>query len=232
LPAGNGARRAVTDERVPSGRLALTITASAIVYVACTVAAAAQARFDVLASDTVGGIKGLTAYTVRDNQTASCYTVFVLDAETGAGSNAAMPSLSPRLNADQIRAVQTAQALRDLRAERDRQVMDLRGRTFTMWTIDYDMAREHIEQEYERGVSALLPDVYPSAQVAPDLRTTSPDALDAAVRRAIAEGDAITAALAGSSADPRVLALLERIEAARLSRLAVSSAVRCPSPAK
>jgi hypothetical protein len=222
----------VTDERVRSGRLALTIAASAIVYVACSVAAAAQARFDVLASDTVGGIKGLTAYTVRDNQTASCYTVFVLDAEMGAVSNAAMPSLSPPLNADQIRTVQTAQALRELRAERDRQVMNLRGRTFTMWTIDYDMAREHIEQEYERGVSALLPDVYPSAQVAPDLRTTSPDALDAAVGRAIAEGDAITAALAGSSADQRVLGLLERIEAARLSRLAVSSAVRCPPSAK
>jgi hypothetical protein len=222
----------VTDERIRSGRLALTFAGSAIVYVACTVAAAAQARFDLLASDTVGGIKGLTAYTVRDNQTASCYTVFVLDAETGAGANAAMPSPSPPLNADQIRAVETAQTLRELRAERDRQMMDLRGRTFTMWTIDYDMAREHIEQEYERGVGAVLPDVYPSAQVAPDLRTTSRDALDGAVRRAIAEGDAITAALIGSSADQRVLTLLERIEAARQSRLAVSSPVRCPPSAK
>ena len=222
----------MTDERIRSGRLALTFAGSAIVYVACTVAAAAQARFDLLASDTVGGIKGLTAYTVRDNQTASCYTVFVLDAETGAGANAAMPSPSPPLNADQIRAVETAQTLRELRAERDRQMMDLRGRTFTMWTIDYDMAREHIEQEYERSVGAVLPDVYPSAQVAPDLRTTSRDALDSAVRRAIAEGDAITAALIGSSADQRVLTLLERIEAARQSRLAVSSAVRCPPSAK
>ena len=232
MPAGNGARRVVTDERIRSGRLALTFAGSAIVYVACTVAAAAQARFDVLASDTVGGIKGLTAYTVRDNQTASCYTVFVLDAETGAGANAAMPSPSPPLNADQIRAVETAQTLRELRAERDRQMMDLRGRTFTMWTIDYDMAREHIEQEYERSVGAVLPDVYPSAQVAPGLRTTSREALDTAVDRAIAEGDALTAALAGSSAEQRVLAMLERIDAARLSRLAVSSAVRCPPAAK
>jgi hypothetical protein len=232
LPAGNGARRVVTDERVRSGRLALTIAGSAIVYVACSVAAAAQARFDLLASDTVGGIKGLTAYTVRDNQTASCYTVFVLDAEKGAVSNAAMPSLSPPLNADQIRTVQMAQTLSELRAERDRQMMDLRGRTFTMWTIDYDMAREHIEQQYERAVGALLPDVYPSAQVAPDLRTTSRDALDAAVGRAIADGEAITAALAGSSAEQRVLTLLERIETARLSRLAVSSPVRCPPSAK
>ena len=222
----------MTDERIRSGRLALTFAGSAIVYVACTVAAAAQARFDVLASDTVGGIKGLTAYTVRDNQTASCYTVFVLDAEKGAGSNAAMPSLSSPLNADQLRAVQTAQTLRDLKAERDRQVTNLRGRTFTMWTIDYDIAREHIEQEYERGVGALLPDVYPYAQVAPGLRTTSREALDTAVGRALAEGDAITAALAGSSAEQRVLTLLERIEAARQSRLAVSSAVRCPSSAK
>jgi len=222
----------VTDERVRGGRLALAITGSAIVYVACTVAAAAQARFDLLASDTVGGIKGLTAYTVRDNQTASCYTVFVLDAEKGAVSNGAKPSLSPPLNGDQIRTVQTAHTLRELRAERDRQVMDLRGRAFTMWTIDYDMAREHIEEEYERAVGALLPEVYPSAQVAPGLRTTSRDALDTAVGRAIAEGDAITAALAGASADERVLGLLERIEAARLSRLAVSSAVRCPPSAK
>ena len=186
---------------------------------------------DLLASDTVGGIKGLTAYTVRDNQTASCYTVFVLDAEKGTVSNA-MPSISPPLNADQLRSVHTAQTLRDLKAERDRQVTDLRRRTFTLWTIDYDMAREHIEQEYERGVGALLPDVYPSAQVAPGLRTTSPEALEAAVGRAIAQGDAITAALDGSSADQRVVALLERIETARQSRLAVSSAVRCPPSAK
>ena len=53
--------------------------------------------------------------------------------------------------------MQTAQTLRELRAERDRQVMDLRGRTITMWTIDYDMAREHIEQGAKRGVGALLP---------------------------------------------------------------------------
>ena len=92
--------------------------------------------------------------------------------------------------------------------------------------------RKHIDQEYERSVGALLPGIYPAAQVSPDLRTTSPDALDTAVGRAIAEGDAITAALAGSSADQRVLGLLERIEAARLSRLAVSSAVRCPPSAK
>lgn len=218
----------MTDARVHSGRLALAIAGSAIVCVAGTVASG-QTRFDLLASDTVGGINGLTAYTLRDNQTASCYTVFVLDAAKGSATT---PSPSPPLNADQLRSVQTAQTLRDLKAERDRQVMNLRGRLFTLWTIDYDMAREHIEQEYERGVGALLPEVYPSAQVAPGLRTTSREALDTAVGRAIAEGDAIAAALAGSSAEQRVLAVLERIDAARLSRLAVSSAVRCPPAAK
>jgi hypothetical protein len=221
----------VTDECIRGARLALAIAGSAMVCVVCAVAAAAQTRFDLLASDRIGGINGLTAYTVRDNQTASCYTVFVLDADTSVRSSA-RPSPSEPLNADQRRSVQTAQMLRDLKAERDRQVMDLRGRTFTMWTIDYDMARERIEQEYERGVGALLPDVYPSAQVAPELRTTSPEARDSAVGRAIAEGDAMTAALAGSSADQRALALLERVETARLSRLAVSSAVRCPPSAK
>ena len=222
----------MTDARDRNGRLEGAISGSVMVCVFCTVAAAAQTRFDLVASDTVGGINGLTAYTVRDNQTASCYTVFVLDAEKGVASNAAMPPISLPLNADQLRSVHTAQTLRDLKAERDRQVMDLRRRTFTLWAIDYDMAREHIEQEYERGVGALLPDVYPSAQVAPGLRTTSREALDTAVDRAIAEGDALTAALAGSSAEQRVLAMLERIDAARLSRLAVSSAVRCPPAAK
>jgi hypothetical protein len=218
----------VTDARVRRGRLALAIAAPVMVCVACTVASA-QTRFDLLASDSVGGINGLTAYTLRDNQTASCYTVFVLDAAKGS---VATSSPSPPLNADQLRSMQTAQTLRDLKAERDRQVMELRGRMFTLWTIDYDMAREHIEQDYERGVGALLPEVYPSAQVAPGLRTTSREALDTAVGRAIAEGDAITAAQAGSSAEQRVLAVLERIDAARLSRLAVSSAVRCPPAAK
>jgi hypothetical protein len=219
----------VTDAPVRSGRLALAIAGFMVVSAVCSAAAAAQTRFDLLASDTVGGINGLTAYTVRDNQTASCYTVFVLD---GARGSATPPSPSPPLNDDQLRSVQTAQTLRDLKAERDRQVMELRGRMFTLWTIDYDMAREHIEQEYERSVGALLPEVYPAAQNSPDLRTTSREVLDTAVSRAIAEGDAITAALAGSSADQRVLALLERIEAARLSRLAVSSTVRCPPSAK
>src|SRR4051812_46133772 len=78
LPAGSGARRVVTDARGHSGHRALAVTGFVIVGVLCGVAAAAQTRFDLLARDSVAGINGLTAYTVRDNQTASCYTVFVL----------------------------------------------------------------------------------------------------------------------------------------------------------
>ncbi len=219
----------MTDERVRGGHRELAILTSVMVLVAGAGTAAAQARFDLLASDGVGGISGLTAYTVRDNRTASCYTVFVLDGEKRAELNAARPSPPPPLNPEQQRAVERADALRDARAERDRQVVDLRARSYTMWTIDYDMAREQIEQDYERTVAAVLPEVYPSAQVAPDLRTTSREALDAAVGRALAEGAAATAALEPPPADQRLLALLERIDTTRTSRLAVSSPVRCPA---
>ena len=219
----------MTDERVRGRLRELAILGSVMVLVAGAGAAAAQARFDLLASDGVGGINGLTAYTIRDNRTASCYTVFVLDGEKGAGSNAARPSPPPALNPEQLRAVQRADTLREARAERDRQVVELRTRSNTLWTIDYEMARERIEQDYERSVGAVLPELYPSAQVAPGLRTTSREALDAAVGRALAEGDAAAAALAPPPVDQRLLALLERIDTTRTSRLAVSSPVRCPA---
>src|SRR5436190_3101165 len=59
-------------------------TLTAIGVAACCVCsmvtppAVAQSRFEVLGAESVAAIEGLNVYTIRDNQMASCYTVFVI----------------------------------------------------------------------------------------------------------------------------------------------------------
>ena len=53
-----------------------------------------------------------------------------------------------------------------------------------------------------------MPQLYPSAQVAPGWPTTTPDELAAAVRRAIAEGDAVDTAAARSATEEELFRLI------------------------
>jgi hypothetical protein len=177
--------------------------------IAATIAASvdAQSRFRVLAVDAIDELKGLQIYTIRDEQTASCYGL-VLIGSTGLES---LPfSNDPRAaDPDADRKIRLAHALRDLLATRDRQIAGLQSRhTDGPGTVHYESDREQIEQEYEQGVRALIPQLYPSAQVAPGWRTTSPDALNDAVRRALTEGDAVDAAAARSASDEQLRRLI------------------------
>ena len=200
------------------------IAVGTIAWLAIAAAAPAQSRFDVLGNDAVNGLNGMTVYTVRDNRTAQCFTLFVTEGDRGATSlPLAIPPPEP--TPEQLHKIDAAHALRDIQAEHNRQILALRSRTL-FWVNDYVYDRERIDQEYERAVSTLLPGLYPSASVAPGWPTTSRQEMDAAVNRAITEGDAVAAALARAPLDDRLRALLERTDAARVPRVAVTG----PSP--
>jgi hypothetical protein len=219
----------VADHRLPTGvRLPAILGALAALWTCLASSATAQARFDVVTGDKVGGVSGLDVYTIRDKQTATCYTLFVLDAARGGDSR--LPALppAPELSSDQLDKVRLAETLRDLQAERDRELSDLQARTNNLWVFDYEINRAQIEQDYENAVIHLLPGLYPSAQVAPGLPTSSRGEVDAAVSRAMAEGDAITSR---SAVDERLLTLLEHFAASQglAPVTSVSGPVPCPA---
>jgi len=212
--------------------LRVAAVAAWVCWVGVPVATAQQGRFEIVGTDAVSGANGLTVYTIRDNRAAHCYTLFVTGGGEGAAPAGVPPPLVPSMTQDEADRVHTADALRALKTERDRHIIELRGRMSMMWTIDYTLAREHIEDEYERQVGAILPDLYPPSQIAPGYRTTSRADLDGAVSRAIADGDTVMAAIARAPLEQRFAALLERVDAARGARVAVSGPSPCPGTAK
>ena len=208
----------------------LATVALGVCWICVSHATAGQVRFDVVATDAVSGVNGLTVYTIRDNRAARCYTLFVVDGDKSA-TPAGVP-LVPSMTDEEAEKVRTADGLRALKVERDRRILQLRARAGTMWTIDYTVERERIEEEYEHRVGALLPDLYPPSQVAPGFRTMSREERDGAVTRAIAEGDTVIAAIARAPLEERLATLLERADPARAARVAVSGPSPCPSPGK
>jgi len=200
---------------------------AAALLVARPPAGGAQTRFELLSKETIAPIKGMSVYTIRDNKAGRCYSLFVLDPE---GVPLDTPAPSAAQAAEQTAKARLAQSLKDAGGVRDQKMTDLRQRVGSMWTAEYEASRERIEQEYERTVVALLPDMYPSAQVAPGFRTTPRDKLDEAVRRAIADSDGAAAAQARSSVDERTLALLERLD--RRASLTVSGPSPCQAEPK
>ncbi len=82
--------------------------------------AVAQSRFEVLGADSVAAIEGLNVYTIRDNQMASCYTVFVIHpADAPPTSLAVQQPASPPTPA-QLERSHVAQTLKDAIATRER----------------------------------------------------------------------------------------------------------------
>jgi hypothetical protein len=184
--------------------------------------ASAQARFDVLSGESVAAVTGLKVYTIRDNQITSCYSVFVLDGPAFPLAEAAPPP-APEL-AEKTRV---AQALKDAMAARERRVAELQQRRLT-WAITYGNERERIQAEYEQTVRGVLPGLYPSAQVAPGWPTTTPQELNAAVQRAIADAEASAAAETSFKIQERIEYLLRQATAS--AKLAVTGPVSCPAP--
>jgi len=185
--------------------------------------AAAQSRFELLGRDAVAAVTGLTVYTIRDGVTASCYMLFVLDPAQSPAPSPAEEVLTP----EQLERARVAQLLRDAIAERNRRIVDLRSRSTSMWTVQYETLLQQIDSDYEQTVRSLLPGLYPRAQVAPGWPTSSPDEVAAAVRTAIADGDSVMNTVARQSG---VEALMQRLlNGAASTRLAAAGPFGCPA---
>ena len=185
--------------------------------------AAAQGRFELIGGDTIAAVQGLTVYTVRDRRTAVCYTLFVLGPPDGGSSGYTVQE--PVLTAEDLGKIRVAETLKQAAALRDRKIAALQSRTGTEWVAQNQAEHERIDDEYASVVRSVLPGVYPPGRLSPAWRTTTPDALDEAVRRAIADADALTAAAARSTLDDQVLQRLNWIT--QSARLAVAGPVTC-----
>ena len=197
---------------------------------ACVIAtssgAAAQGRFELLDGDSIAAVQGLNVYTVRDRRTAVCYTLFVLGSVNAAWSNNSVPP--PVLTSEELAKIRVAQTLREAATLRDRKIAELRSRPHAGWPGQDEAAQERINDEYASVARSVLPDVYPPGRLAPAWRSTTQEELDDAVRRAIADGDAVTAATARSTSEGQLLQLLNQIS--QSARLAVAGPVACAPP--
>jgi len=189
--------------------------------------AAPQSRFELLGQEPVAAVTGLTVYTIRDSVTAGCYTLFVLDPDQLPPPSPAETAVTEVLTPEQLERVRVAELLRDAIAVRNRSIVDLRNRSSSfMWVNQYETLRQQIDSDYEQTVRSLLPDLYPSATVAPGWPTSSPDEVAAAVRTAIADGDNALNAARQSEVD----ALMQRLlKGAASTRLAAAGPLACPA---
>jgi hypothetical protein len=164
--------------------------------------ASAQPRFELLTRDKIAAVSGLQIITIRDNQLAACYTIFVLESPAPTPP----PSLEPTIAAPSAEELEKADVLRRVReaaANRDRQLTALRSRIDPSVrsrdpirdqnnAIAYEAARRQIDDEYERAIAPLLPGSYPWA--APTLlgRTGGWDDVSEAMRRGLSNPDPTT----------------------------------------
>jgi len=199
------------------------VTASCVWWIAVSPNAVAQNRFDVLSDDVIAAVRGMRVYTIRDNVSAVCYTLFVV--EPSDARPAPIPDPVPVLSAEQLDTVRVADALKDAMAARDRRLADLRSRITMLWTVEYQTEHERIVEGYERAVRGVLPNLFPAAQIAPGWRTTGTDALNDAVRRAIADADLAIASASRVARDEQLRRLLDR--ATQSAKLTVSGPVGC-----
>jgi hypothetical protein len=201
------------------------VTASCLWWIAVSPNAVAQNRFDVISDDVIAAVSGMTVYTIRDNISAVCYTLFVVEPSDAGPAPIVDPV--PVLTAEQLAKVRVADTLKDAMAARDRHLADLRSRATMLWTVEYQAAHERIVEGYERAVRGVLPDLFPAAQVAPAWRTTSTEQLNEAVRRAIADADVAIASASRLARDEQLRRLLDR--ATQSAKLTVSGPVGCNS---
>jgi len=205
-----------------STRRAAGITTLCACVIGASSGAAAQGRFELLGGDAIAAVQGLSVYTVRDNRTAICYTLFVLGAlDTGSWRNAGQEAA---LTAGDLDKIRVAEMLKQAAAIRDQKIADL-SKYLGSTVAEHDAARERIDDEYESAVRSVLPRLYPTARNRPEWRSTPPAALNDAVRQAIADADAVAAASARLAVDGEVLHLLDQIT--RSPRLAVAGPLAC-----
>jgi hypothetical protein len=163
--------------------------------------AIAQGRLEVLAQQSIPGVSGLRVVTIRDNQLAACYTVFIMEPSATSDAGAQIEE-QPVDTAEQesIRVIREAsehydQQLADLNANFEAKV----GRpplqtwnntvgwpyTFTA-VVQYELDRAKIAEQYQRVLQTQIPTAAPFATAAPGMKTGNWQDLAEAVRRAIA----------------------------------------------
>jgi len=203
-------------------RRAAGITTLCATVIGTSSGAVAQGRFELVGGDAIAAMQGLSVYTIRDNRTAVCYTLFVLGAlDAGSWSNGGQ---EPALTAGDLDKIRVAEMLKQAAAIRDRKIADL-TKALGGTAAQHDASRETIDDEYETAIRIVLPQLYPSARNRPEWRSTPPAALNDAVRQAIADADAVAAAAARLTVDGEVLHLLDQMT--RSPRLAVAGPLAC-----
>jgi hypothetical protein len=187
--------------RVDVGRMtsrrksALSVVAFCVLLIVGAPYGRAQARFEVSSRESIGAVPGLTVYTLRDTQLGVCFVLFILQPSGASPLDQLLTQQPlPEPSAEQVEKSRVAQILREAAAARDREVEALRRRADTLWTVQYELEFARIQDEYERVVRSVLPGLYPTEQIAAGQRTSGWDDVNAAVWRALAEGDAATAA--------------------------------------
>ena len=208
--------------RAPLSTLAITVVIGASLWLGSD-RLTAQTRFRVMSTQPLEGIRDLQVITVRDDATARCYAAFVLSSPNAESVPLLRQDYALSSLGEGTEKIELANALKDLIARRDHEVAALRARSANTWLVNYETDRQAIEDEYENAVRGLLPELFPSAQIAPGWPTTSPDELNAAARRAIAEGEAVEAARSRTELNGRLLGALT----ANQSALAVVGPIPC-----
>jgi len=205
--------------------------------------ATAQARFEVLKQDVLAGASGLRVMTIRDNDIAQCYTLFMT--EPALSTEAARPTAAPVDPAQQ----ESIRRIREAAENYDRQVAALNAQfeakvgrpprdtwdnlsgwpyTFTS-VVQYELDRARIANEYERALQSEIPSSAPFATSAPGMKTGSWQDLAEAVRRGVANPAPATQQ---TIADPGGLGPLLEAGFQRLTeapRLAASGPTPCES---
>lgn len=210
-------------------RRTIGILAAGVLVLSVTAPVPAQARFDVLAQQAVSEVSGLRIVTIRDTQSAECYTLFIIE------SQAPEPAVETSAPAEEA-AQASIRRIQDAAARRERQLAELQptGAGQLKHASDFpsvirpaETARLKIEEDFERTLREELPGGPPWASLEPGVKTGGPVDLGNDLRRAMLDTDPASPMKALEGHLARLDALLTHL--IQEPRLAASGPVRCPA---
>jgi hypothetical protein len=200
---------------------ALVVTAASV---------SAQGRFAALTQETITQVPGLRIVTIRDNQLALCYTLFVFEPVPAPLPPAQLSNPTPPSPAD-VENANKRELVRAAGEKRDRQLDEARTRinpgqsAFNL--AQFELARRPIENEFESTIAPLLPGSYAWESTAAGGRTGGWESVAEAMRRSMANADPATGRTFSDTGglSPQLAAMFERMIAG--PRLAASGPVAC-----
>lgn len=154
-----------------------------------------QARFELLARESLPDIAGFQILTIRDNRIGACFTVFMLQP----------PAPNPPLAVPSDQSLEAAatadilQRVRDAAAKRDQQLAELRNRfggvnpkAPGLAYNEYENALMQVEDEFGRALAPLLPGTYRYATKTPGTRSGGWENAAENMRRGLTDPDPTT----------------------------------------